>query len=560
MLVPKSQNEQSWADSLARIREVTQYEYRQLRAAAILWRITGDKFYLEEAERRGDAFASLDPKGSTSHIGQDQGNRYIAWGLAFAYDYLGGDLPSQKRVVWLDAIKTRTAAIYSDLESGDWRLEQTPFDSHGATNFGYVAAISALMIDTFPEAENWFRNTFRSYVNYQSPWGDEQGGYGNGSAYAEYSVALFSDFWDAMASATGVSLYQKPWSKGLLRFLACFVPPGSPTHAFGDAAETKPSISNLQPYANRYDDNFALWYSQSLNGSEDARTLLTKPVSETKSAVSAKPPEENSCFFKHIGWAAMHSKWADPHRISVYFKSSPYGSFNHSHADQNSFTLVSDGQPLLIDAGVYDWYGSPQWKKWYRQTAAHNAITFDNGKGQDTGDGARLSAEATMSAQGKITRFQPAHDVDFVEGEATRAYNGALTRAIRKTWFLRNKEAVIIQDNLASDQARVFEWNAHALSNFRSVGGDTYEIQSGNQKACIDFLSPSGGSVKITEGFPVPPSTRPSVNNWHLRYSGPKSAKTEQFVVAIRVNCANSKAQLNAGKVMVGGETVDLGK
>ena len=160
LLIPRAQSEALWVDSLTRIRQRTQAESRQVRAAAILWRLTGNALYRDEAIRRGDALAALDPYGSTSHVGQDQGNRAVAWGLTVAFDYLAGDLPTAKKAAWLGVIRKRTASIFEDLRSGEWRLEQYPLDSHGSTNIAYLAAISAILIDRIPEAETWFRNSF----------------------------------------------------------------------------------------------------------------------------------------------------------------------------------------------------------------------------------------------------------------------------------------------------------------------------------------------------------------------------------------------------------------
>ena len=43
--------------------------------------------------------------------------------------------------------------------------------------------------------------------------------------------------------------------------------------------------------------------------------------------------------FSDIGWTVMSDNLIDPNRIQCTFKSSHYGSFNHSHADQNSFII-----------------------------------------------------------------------------------------------------------------------------------------------------------------------------------------------------------------------------
>lgn len=55
----------------------------------------------------------------------------------------------------------------------------------------------------------------------------------------------------------------------------------------------------------------------------------------------------------------MHSALADPQRVSLLFRSSPFGSLNHAHADQNSFVLYAKGEVLAMDSGVYDFYDSP---------------------------------------------------------------------------------------------------------------------------------------------------------------------------------------------------------
>jgi hypothetical protein len=557
-LVPRSRDEKAWAASLAAIRSVTSTESQQLRVAALLWHTTGNRFYLEEAKRRGDALAALNPAGSTSHMQQDQGNRSVAWGLAVAYDYLSTDLPPEQAQRWLGIIRSRTAAIYSDLKSGGWRLEQMPFDSHGSTNLGYLAAISAVMIDGFPEAEGWFRDSFRAYVNYQSPWGDASGGYANGTAYAQYSVDLFVDMWDVIAAVTGVSLYEKPWSIGLLKFLACFVPPGSPAHAFGDAAETKPWITALESYANRYNDNLALWYSENLRGEEGALSSFTNPVSKVKSNAVAPVPEGNTCMFKHIGWAAMHSRWGDANRTSVYFKSSPYAAFSHSHADQNSFTLISGGEQLLIVSGYYDWYGSPHWKGWYWRTKAHNAITFDDGKGQ-----AEKSGPEKMTATGQLVEFHSDGALDFVEGDASAAYEGELLQARRRLWYLRDENVLVIHDLLTSVSPRKFEWNIHALNSFIVKTPVSVEVKQNAARACIDMLNPSGVEFVQNNQFQPPPQNSPSrKDQWHGSFHNNERQTNVEFLAVIRVGCnaitVKSDEFASKRRVTVGGRQISI--
>lgn len=66
------------------------------------------------------------------------------------------------------------------------------------------------------------------------------------------------------------------------------------------------------------------------------------------------------------------------------------------------------------------------------------------GKGQITeGD------DASAHAQGKINEFTTSGTLDFVEGDATTAYGGALTSAIRRVWYLRGENALLVWDRLS---------------------------------------------------------------------------------------------------------------
>jgi len=107
--------------------------------------------------------------------------------------------------------------------------------------------------------------------------------------------------------------------------------------------------------------------------------LLSEPEAD-RAAYPAGTP--NAALFASIGWVAMHSELADPQRVSVYFKSSPYGSYNHSHADQNSLVINSGGERLAIDSGYYDGYGTPHWWRWYskRRRTTPSPSTADRGR------------------------------------------------------------------------------------------------------------------------------------------------------------------------------------
>jgi hypothetical protein len=255
--------------------------------------------------------------------------------------------------------------MFGNLTGDNGRLDEYPFDSHGNTLMIFMSLISTLALDDIPDAQKWFDFCFRAYVNDPSPWSGPEGGYANGTAYAEYAGGYMVALWDAITQASGVNMYAKPWSLGFLDFSMMLTPPGAKVHAFGDGSETKPDQRVFRAFALRMVNPRANWYAANLSGIEDGLSVLEAPYPMPIVGNAVKTPPSNEAYYPSIGWVAIHSDIGDTNRTSFFFKSSPYGSFNHSHGDQNGFLLSVAGQPLLVKAGWYDWYGSPYWTDWY---------------------------------------------------------------------------------------------------------------------------------------------------------------------------------------------------
>ena len=527
---------------------------RQMEAAATMWRLKGEQIYLTEALRRGDELAALNPSGPTSYYNQDQATRQIAWGLSKTMDLLGSSLDGTRKQRWLASIKTRTTEIYNNLAGDNGRLDQYPFDSHGNTSLVFLVLISTLTLGDIPEAQTWFDFSFRAYALSPNPWSGPEGGYANGTAYGEYAAGYLLALWDPLTHATGVNFFGKPWTLGFLDFAMEFIPPGARTHAFGDASETKPDQRVFRAFASRMWSPRAAWYVKNTTGMEDAMSLLQAqyplPVSDTK----VYEPPSNSAYYPSIGWVAMHSNLGSTSRISTFFKSSPYGSFNHSHGDQNGLLLSVAGQPLLVKAGYYDWYGSPYWNDWYHQTRSQNAITFDGGKGQMV-DGYREQ----LQRNGKITAFTAQPTYDYAEGDATPSYGGQLTMAKRQIWHLRNAgNAILVRDRLSSTVARTYEWNVHTPAIMQKKDALNVEVSAGGQSLCMRSLTPTATFDKW-----IGPGAKANVVEDHgAFYQRGNANQTVEYLVLLDPGCKKPAVNITTSgsvrTVTVGGQSVTL--
>ena len=235
----------------------------------------------------------------------------------------------------------------------------------------------------------------------------------------------------------------------------------------------------------------------------------------------------------------------------MYFKSSPYGSYNHSHGDQNSLVVNSGGRPLLIEAGYSDWYGSPLWNTWYHQTKAHNAVTYDGGLGQKV-DG----VGSALSWNGRVTSFATSPSLDYTSGDATAAYPGSLSSAIRQVWYLRALDVFVVRDKLASPLPHVFEWNVHAPSAILVDDNNAIRINNIDRSLCIRSLTPGAEFAKWTG--PAPQAGKVEDHGAFKR----ATAASAEFLMLLDVGCKNPVVSLTAtssGRTLkVGGYSIGL--
>jgi len=529
----------------------TQAECRLALDAALAWLASRKDDYFADALRRALNLASWDPRGATSYANVDEASRLIAGTLTVAYDWLFPRLDATQKNQLLAPILARGVDMYNDVIGSRARVAIHPYDSHGNVTLTYLAVMTALLAGDIPEAQSGLRDTLPLALNWTSPWGGEDGGFGNGTAYATWTTGDLLVPWYILRWTVGVDLAQKAWMRNYANFLAYSIPPGTPAGVFGDGAEqalTESWAGFGKAYTLFAPSALGRWYAAQLNGEDPSslQMLLAPPADSSPAAFPVGTP--NSALFPSIGWVAMHSDLSNPARTAVYFKSSFFGSFNHSHADQNSFVVNAGGQPLAIDSGYYDYYNSAHWWQWYKQTRAHNAITFDGGQGQ------AVFESSGQLGPGAITGYLRQPDYDIVSGDATAAYGGALTEAKRSMVYLR-PNLVLVYDHLASDIPRQWEWNIHAVNAMSVVSDQKVSIQNNGQSLCVDMLAGPAMQFAQTDLFTADPAT-PLPRQWHGKFSSTGPLGATEFIGLLNVGCTPVAASASKSD---GVWTVNLG-
>ena len=513
--------------------------------AAVAWHFTKDPWFLTEMRGRMNLFASaVLARGCTGDVAE---TRDYAWFFALTYDFAYSELTAAER-------KSVRDIILSCGNSGLLKTAETvrmyPENAIAFNALGKFVGALLIVRGEMPETDAWLRSILSTYVSSVSPWGGVDGGFANGSTYAEWDAGESLVMWDLVERVLGLPFYAKPWLTEFPRFIAYTLPPGTPAGVFGDGAETHRGEEWARlgkAIMNRSDTTLSRWYVKQWSGEDYARLHILLSPREYAPTVALPAAQTNGAWFPSVGWAAMHSALADRLRTSVHFKSSPFGSINHSHADQNSFVMFAKGKVLAMDSGAYDYYNSPHWRNYYKQTRAHNAITFDGGIGQILG----ATGLGERAAAGRLTRFAQGTGFDLVTGEAAAAYGGALTRATRTLVFIRPSTLVAV-DQLDSPIARKYEYNLHtgvALSGTPAA----FRADVAPAELCGMVASPDALVMSGSEGYPVASGTASTPHHWNKFVF--ENARSKALIVSVlRSDCATSAPKVTFAN---GGATIE---
>ncbi|MES2901784.1 MAG: heparinase II/III family protein [Pseudomonadota bacterium] len=521
--------------------------------AAVAWNFTRDPWFLTEMRGRMNLFSgAVLARGCTGDVAE---TRDYAWFFALAYDFAYNDMSLAERQTVKNII---TSCGNAGLLGVANTVRMYPENGIAFNALGkFVGALLVVHGDA-PEIKTWLRATLPTYVASVSPWGGADGGFANGSSYAEWDAGESLVMWDLVERVLGVPFYRKPWLTEFSRFIAYALPPGTPAGVFGDGAEANRNEEWARfgkAIMNRSDTTMSRWYVKQQTGEDYARLHILLSPREYSATLTLPATQPNGAYFPNVGWAAMHSALTDRQRTSVFFKSSPFGSVNHSHADQNGFVMYSKGKVLAMDSGVYDYYNSPHWRSYYKQTKAHNAITFDGGQGQylgPTGLGDRVAA-------GRLTKFLQSPAYDITTGDATAAYNGALTQAKRTLVFIRPSTLVTV-DQVNSLTPRRYEYNLHtgvALTGTASA----FRADVIPAEMCGTVASPNAMTMSVTPGYSPAPTVAATPHFWN-KFAFNAATNKGLIVSVLRASCATAAPVISfttgGASIQVGGRTVQV--
>lgn len=166
------------------------------------------------------------------------------------------------------------------------------------------------------------------------------------------------------------------------------------------------------------------------------------------------PTMAPSPLFADGGYAVMRSDWgAHAHRL--IFDVGPLGcpiSGAHGHADLLGIQCSVFGEPYLVDPGTYCYTAEPEWRDFFRGTAAHSTVTIDNAAQAIPAGPFKWE----MRPQARLRRWVSTEAYDFADAEhnAYHRLPDPVTHR-RRVVFVKPRYWIVIDDLAGSAEHRV---------------------------------------------------------------------------------------------------------
>ncbi len=436
----------------------------------------------------------------------------------FAYDWLYHALDDDEKKRVFQMCEDRAWQTYRRLKRQTYLT--TPGDSHNGRMIAYLSDMSIAMAGESEGAKTWLDFSLKAMTTFYPHWAGHEGGWAEGAPYGLWYNGFYIPAFESLKQTTGFDLWQRPFFNNVRHFFFYCTSVRGEIRPFGDSAEKGgPGEKGGSGYADlmwhhahRFNDPHVGWWVnqiQGWSGGSGCTSLLFDDEVPSKAPVDIA----QSRVFRGVGWAGLHSDLVDVDNDTFFlFKSSPYGSVSHSHADQNCFAIMKGGKALAIPSGYYGpSYGMAHHGEWTRSTKANNGVLV-NGEGQ---------VIRSAKANGHLVGFEDRKALTYVCGDAAAAYVGKMDRFERHVLFLR-PGLILMLDDLVAPEAGTFQWMLHA---FEEMEVNRERVISRREGKTLDvrLACAQGLTLRQTDQFDTPfnegiPEAfhKEMPNHWHV--------------------------------------------
>lgn len=541
--------------------------------AAFVYKITGERKYLDAAKKYMDAAVGYDVWGYYyNKPNVDLAAGHLLYGMGWAYDLLYDDLTVEERAKYREKL-IKQARLLADFFKPKSGKTYAYSQNHTFIPISGLAVTAYALWDETPEAKDWSalsRAIFDRVLATYSP----DGYYYEGMEYWIFSTPWLVHYMDAHLHATGENLYETaPGFRLSHKYVAHSTLPGAEFNFdFGDIyagpitrarkgddyererinGKFRTNYNILYNLAARYRDGEAKGVADWLRASgqvnaEEIWTFIW--FDENQKSISIERQKLWHYFPDH-GVAYWRSSWQSDATAFAFKAGPPEGhaateklkqfpdwrlSSGHAHPDAGSFIIWANGKYLTGDSG---YAGVPL-------TEHHNTLTFD-GRGQakeGKGHDAFAGASYERLNQIRFLKQELSETKAVFEADLTAAYEPetGVRKFIRRFEFTAPDEFTV-SDEVETAEPKTITAYLHADNRIENNSNGGFTFEPGGTELFVSFVEPKGAKTAVEKNILTAPGKPGSVDKGEreergVRLSISPAEKTNQtkFVVKMKI-------------------------
>ncbi|MFC1694391.1 DUF4962 domain-containing protein [Candidatus Latescibacterota bacterium] len=491
-------------------------------ALALAWRLTGNEKYAQKAEENLLAVCSFKDWNPSHFLDTAEMSNAVGIGYDWLYHYLS--VESRKKI--------KEGLIEKGLKPGIATYDRNRPDSGGwinsTHNWNQVCngglLVGALAIaETDPEYAKKIipyavESLPKSLATYDpdGAWPEGPGYWSYGSRYTAYGLSALES---SLGTVFGLTEMEGLSVCGLFPIYTT-----GPTGLYLNYSDSgSKSARGSMPTL--------FWFAQTFNmqfladqecemieryGGSPQHLIWYVPRSKKKSYT----PDLDRQFRGDVEVAVFRSAWNDPEALFVGVKGG-YNWCDHSHLDLGNFEIDALGVRWARDLGSEDYNLVGYWdsfnngntdmdgnpkpghrrggKRWhyYRLNSFSHNVTLLNGKYQDE------------LARAKFLKFKSEPSSAFVTIDLTPAYTPEATRATRGVAIVKDRQAVLVQDefNIVGNWPFATNYITWGMTTdaYVTVKEDTALLRLEGKELTARILSPEGACFTLESAEQKPP-------------------------------------------------------
>ncbi len=482
-----------------RLLDVSREALRRTTTLALVYRVSGEKQYVERLERELLAVCAFEDWNPSHYLDVAEMATAVALALDWTYDAL---TPATRERV-SEALYAQ--ALLPALEDHAWVTTDNNWNQ--VCHAGSVAAALVLAEDHPHVATRVINRALRSAHYALDPYAPD-GVYPEGPSYWAYGTGFSVLMIESLRSALGTDfgLARSPGFLASATWVAVTEAPSGKTHNFGDCSERLGGGAA----------EVRAWFAAETGDAAlvDAADVLAGYASDGRSSrTSALALPWVARHFRSAGGRALPERWAGGGPSPVAYvrpggRRGYYlavkggrGSINHGHLDAGSFVFEVDGVRWGIDpgnqpyhplevAGLNQWDRSQDSERWTllsKSNSGHSTLTVDEARHRVHG----FASLRQDSASGVISVT-----LDSVFG-------GQLSSA-RRTFAPLGEAGVVIIDSLGVlPGTRTVRWQMMTTATVDVTPGGALLSAEGRRLA-LRVLAPAGAKLSVVSLDPPP--------------------------------------------------------